>query len=466
VQRLSGLDASFLYLETSTLHMHVAMTAVFDPSTMPGGYSFEKVKEFIGNRVHLIPPFHRRLVEVPFRLNHPLWVNDPEFDLDYHVRRIGAPAPGGPVELGRVAGQIASTPLDRSRPLWEAWVVEGLADDNVALVAKVHHCGVDGSAGAQFMVHLFDLEPDAPGPDGPTPIETETIPSDRDLMAHAAASRMRQRLNIVPLLGKTVSSATQLIASRNSPDRPSGALPLTAPATPWNGSISAKRNVAFSRVPLEDIKAIKRAADATVNDVVLAICSGTLRCYLESRDALPDGPLLAVCPVAVAQDEKSGPSANSVSAMFTSLASDIADPALRLAVISENTKGAKEDHNAIGADMLQGWTEFAAPNTFALASRLYSSMNLADRHRPIHNLVISNVPGPPFPLYFAGAELKAAYPMGPVMEGAGLNVTVMSYRDSVDFGFMVCDELVPDVWDVAACVEPAFRELYDATVGA
>ena len=152
--------------------------------------------------------------------------------------------------------------------------------------------------------------------------------------------------------------------------------------------------------------------------------------------------------------------------MFTSLGSDIADPALRLAVISENTKGAKEDHNAIGADMLQGWTEFAAPNTFALAARLYSSMNLADRHRPIHNLVISNVPGPPFPLYFAGAELQAAYPMGPVMEGAGMNVTVMSYRDSVDFGFMVCDELVPDVWDVAACVEPSFRELYEATVGA
>jgi len=364
-----------------------------------------------------------------------------------------------------VAGQIASTPLDRSRPLWEAWVVEGLADDNVALVAKVHHCGVDGSAGAQFMVHLFDLEPDAEGPDGPTPIETETVPSDGELMYHAAASRMRQRLNIVPLVGKTISSAATLIASRNSADRPSGALPLTAPATPFNAAISAKRNVAFSRVPLADMKAIKNAAGATVNDVVLAICSGTLRRYLESKGELPDAPLLAVCPVAVTPDDKAGASANSVSAMFTSLASDISDPALRLAVISENTKGAKEDHNAIGADMLQGWTEFAAPNTFALASRLYSSMNLADRHRPIHNLVISNVPGPPFPLYFAGAELQAAYPMGPVMEGAGLNVTVMSYRDSVDFGFMVCDELLPDVWDLADCVEPAFTELYEAVVG-
>ncbi|MCB1002826.1 MAG: wax ester/triacylglycerol synthase family O-acyltransferase [Acidimicrobiales bacterium] len=465
MQRLSGLDATFLYLETPTLHMHVAMTAVFDPSTMPGGYSFERVKEFIGNRVHLIPPFHQRLVEVPFRLNHPLWVKDPEFDLDYHVRRIGAPSPGGPAELGRVAGQIASTPLDRSRPLWEAWVVEGLEGGNVALVAKVHHCGVDGSAGAQFMVHLFDLEADAVGPDAPTPIDTEEVPSDRDLMLHAAASRMRQRFNILPLVGKTVSSAASLVASRNSKDRPSGALPLTAPATPFNASISSKRNVAFSRVALADIKAIKNAADATVNDVVLAICSGTLRRYLEAKDELPALPLLAVCPVAVGPDERSGPSANSVSAMFTSLASDISDPALRLAVISENTKGAKEDHHAIGADMLQGWTEFAAPNTFALAARLYSSMHLADRHRPIHNLVISNVPGPPFPLYFAGAELQAAYPMGPVMEGAGLNVTVMSYRDSVDFGFMVCDELVPDVWDLAACVEPAFAELFEAVVG-
>jgi len=464
VQRLSGLDATFLYLETPTLHMHVAMTAVFDPSTMPGGYSFERVKEFIANRVHLIPPFHRRLVEVPFRLNHPLWVADPDFDLDYHVRRIGAPAPGGPAELGRVAGQIASTPLDRSRPLWEAWVVEGLADDNVALVAKVHHCGVDGSAGAQFMVHLFDLEPTAPAPEPPPPIKAEQVPSDGELMYHATASRMRQRLNIVPLVGKTISSAASLIASRNSSDRPSGAMPLTAPATPFNAAITAERNVAFSRVELADIKKIKNAAAATVNDVVLAICSGALRRYLEGIDALPDSPLLAVCPVAVGADETTGPSANSVSAMFTALATDITDPALRLAVIAENTRGAKEDHHALGADMLQGWTEFAAPNTFALAARLYSSMNLADRHRPIHNLVISNVPGPPFPLYFAGAELKAAYPMGPVMEGAGLNITVMSYRDSVDFGFMVCDDLLPDVWDLADAVQPAFAELYDATV--
>ena len=465
MQRLSGLDATFLYLETPTLHMHVAMTAVFDPSTMPGGYSFEKVKEFIGNRVHLIPPFHQRLVEVPFRLNHPLWVKDPEFDLDYHVRRIGAPAPGGPAELGKVAGQIASTPLDRSRPLWEAWVVEGLADDNVALVAKVHHCGVDGSAGAQFMVHLFDLEPDAQGPDGPTPIETENVPSDGELMYHAAASRMRQRLNIVPLVGKTLSSAASLIASRNSADRPSGALPLTAPATPFNASISSKRNVAFSRVQLADMKAIKNAADATVNDVVLAICSGTLRRYLESRDALPDTSLLAVCPVAVTPDDKAGSSANSVSALLTSLPSDIADPPRRLAVLSAHTKGAQQDHNDVGADLLQGLAEFASTRTVDPAARPYSSMNLADRHRPIHNLVISNVPGPPFPLYFAGAELQAAYPMGPVMEGAGLNITVMSYRDSVDFGFMVCDELLPDVWDLADCVEPAFTELYEAVVG-
>jgi WS/DGAT/MGAT family acyltransferase len=464
VQRLSGLDATFLYLETPTLHMHVAMTAVFDPSTMPGGYSFDRVKQFIGDRVHLIPPFHQRLVEVPFRLNHPLWVKDPAFDLDYHVRRIGAPSPGGPAELGKVAGQIASSPLDRSRPLWEAWVVEGLADDNVALVAKVHHCGVDGSAGAQFMVSLFDLEPDAPGPE-PVEIETESVPSDGELMYHATVSRMRQRLNIVPMVGKTISSAASLIAARSNSERPSGAVPLTAPATPFNGAITATRNVAFSRVELADIKAVKNAADATVNDVVLAICSGALRRYLEGIDALPDSSLLAVCPVAVGADATTGPSANSVSAMFTALATDIADPALRLAVISENTKGAKEDHNALGADMLQGWTEFAGPNTFALAARLYSSMNLADRHRPIHNLVISNVPGPPFPLYFAGAELRAAYPMGPVMEGAGLNITVMSYRDSVDFGFMVCDDLLPDVWDLADSVQPAFEELYEATVG-
>jgi WS/DGAT/MGAT family acyltransferase len=464
VERLTGLDASFLYLETPSLHMHVAMTAVFDPSTMPGGYSFERVKEFIDSRVHLVPPFHRRLIEVPFNVNHPVWIEDPDFDLDYHVRRVGVPAPGGPRELGELAGKIASTQLDRSRPLWELNVVEGLADGQIAFVAKVHHCAVDGVSGAELMVHLFDLEPDAEGPPRQERPAPDHVPTDAELVAHAAASRLRRPLQMLPLAGRTIGSVGNLLRNRLDPESPTGATPLTAPATPFNASISPHRNVAFSRISLADVKAVKDAAGVTVNDVILAVCSGALRRYLEGRRALPETSLLAVCPISVRTgDDDSG--SNVVSAMFCSLATDVNDPAKRLAAIHDNTRAGKDEHRAIGGEMLQEWAEYASPATFGLASRLYSSMGLADLHRPIHNVIISNVPGPPFPLYFAGAELQAAYPMGPVMEGAGLNVTVMSYRDSVDVGFMVDRGLLPDVWDLADAVEPAFAELQRA-VGA
>ncbi len=469
MERLTGLDAMFLYLETPTNHMHVAMTMVLDPSTVPGGYSFETVKEFIGSRLHLVPPFRRRLREVPFRLHHPIWVEDPSFDLDYHVRRIGAPAPGGRRELAEMAGRIASTQLDRTKPLWELWVVEGLKHDRIGVVTKVHHSAIDGASGSELMVHLFDLEAPANAADvssGPTVSPDakgsgEHLPSDVEMLGYAAVSRLRRNLGLPSLLGQTARSVSRVLAGRRDPERPVGAAPLTAPRTPWNGPLTARRGVGFARVALADVKAIKNTCAATVNDVVLAVCAGTLRRYLEHKGALPAEPLIAVCPISVRAnaDDQLG---NKVSAMFTSLATDVADPVARLRAISEVTKGAKEEHNAVGASMLQEWAEFAAPNTFNLASRLYSGAGLAGSHRPIHNVIISNVPGPPFPLYYADAELVAAYPMGPVMEGCGLNITVMSYRDSIDIGFMVDEGLVPDVWDLAEAVGPAMAELTTA----
>jgi diacylglycerol O-acyltransferase len=459
VERLSGLDASFLYFETPSMHMHVAMTAIFDPSTMEGGYEFPKIKAFIESRLHLVPPFRRRIVEVPFRLNHPIWVEDPDFDLDYHIRRIGAPSPGGHEELAEMAAQIASTPLDRSRPLWELYVVEGLADGNIGVVTKMHHCAVDGVSGAELMVNLFDLEPGGRVLDPPEPRVPEPIPSDVEMLRHAITSRVRRTVGILPLLGNTVRTATTLVSRHRDPDAVVGAVPLTAPPTPWNGAITAHRRMSFTRVRLEDIKAIKNHVGCTVNDVVLGLMAGTLRRYLEAHDAFPaDAPLIAVCPVSVRSEEETGQMNNKVSAMFTSLATDVDDPIERLKTIHEVTKGAKEDHNALGANLLQDWAEHAAPTTFALAARLYSSMNLAN-HRPIHNVVISNVPGPPFPLYYAGAKLEYTLPMGPVMEGAGLNITVLSYMDNVDVGFMACRELVPDVWSLATYVQESMDEL-------
>jgi len=464
MERLSGLDAAFLYLETPTHHMHVAMTMVIDPATMPGGYSFDKVKEFIRSRLHVAPLFHRRLAEVPFRLNHPVWVEDENFDLDYHLRRIGAPAPGGRRELGELAGQIASRQLDRNRPLWEMWVIEGLKHGRVGIVTKVHHCAIDGASGADFLVHLFDIEPPtSEGFDEPVPLPSEHFPTDVELLGYAAASRFRRTMNLLPLVGRTAQSVARVVQGRRDPQKLTGAVPLTAPRTPWNGAVTQHRDVGLARVPLADLKTVKNAFGCTVNDVVLALVAGTLRTHLERTGDRPESALLAVCPMSVRDlPEGAGPSANRVSAMFVSLATDIDDVGDRIRAIRQSTKGAKEEHNAVGASMLMDWAEFAGPNVFNMAARLYSSLEIADHHPVVHNAIISNVPGPSFPLYYAGAELIAAYPLGPVMEGCGLNITVFSYRESVDIGFMVCPELVTDVWGMADAVDEALAELLAA----
>ncbi len=461
MERLSGIDATFLYLETPAGHMHVAMTAIYDSSSIDGGYSFDKVRTTIEERLPLVPPFRRRLVEVPFQFHHPVWIEDPDFNLDEHVHRVVCPAPGGRQELAQIAGQIASVPLDRTRPLWDAWVIEGLKHDRFGFVIKVHHSAVDGAAGAEIMTELFDLSADGREIDL-DPVPTEHVPSDIELLSYAAASKARVYGDAIGLIGRTARSVNNLVSGIRNPQRRHGAIPLTAPRTPFNASITPDRSVSFARVPLDEVKAVKEALGVKVNDVVLAICSGTLRNYLQSIDAFPDESLIAVCPVSVRPDDQRHVQGNHVSALFTTLATDVDDPLERIQTIATSTVGAKEDHNAVGALTLTDWAEWAAPRTFGLAARLYSSMNLANSHRPIHNLVISNVPGPSFPLYMAGAEMVAAYPMGPIMDGAGLNITVMSYRDSVDFGFLGCTDLVPDIWELAGAVGTAFDEIKTA----
>ncbi len=460
MERLTGMDAAFLYLETHEAHMHVAMTGIYDVSTMQGGYSFGAIKEHIRQRLHLVPPFRRRLVQVPFQFHHPVWVEDPNFNLDYHVRRIGCPSPGGRRELGEVAAQIASIPLDRNRPLWEAWVIEGLKQDRVGFVVKVHHAAIDGASGAEIMTELYDLSPDGRDDIEPVPeVEPEHIPTDQELLTYAAISKIRRLGDSFGLAKRTISGISELITAARDPEANHGAVPLGAPRAPWNHTIGPHRTVSFARLPLDQAKAVKDALGVKMNDVILAVCAGTLRNYLTARGELPDEPLVATCPVSVRVDDERGALGNKVSAMFAGLPTNIDDPAERLAAIAESTHGAKQDHDMVGARTLTDWAEWSAPRTFGLASRLYGSMHLADSIAPVQNLVISNVPGPPFPLYLAGAELVAAYPMGPIMDGAGLNITVLSYRDHIDIGFMADRDLVPDVWDVAAAVDPAFEEI-------
>ena len=463
MERLSGLDASFLYFETPSMHMHVCATIMFDPSSVKGGYSFENVRETLRGRLHLVPPFRRRLMSVPFNLHHPVWIEDPDFDLDYHLRHIGLPPPGTLEQLGELAGDIASRPLDRSRPLWEMWIVEGLENGDVATIAKMHHCTVDGVSGSNLMVHLFDLEPNPPEPAEQEEWKPEHKPSDIELVGYAMNSRARRPLNLARVIPQTVRSVVNLVQTRRRSDGPGMATPLTAPRTIFNHAITPRRSVAYTSVSLDDIKTIKKAFGTTVNDVVLTVASGALRRYLEQHDEIPDKSLIATVPVSVrSEDEKESVGSNKVSALFTTLATDIEDPVERLMAIHEANKGAKEEHKAIGADMLQNWAEFAAPTMFSLAARAYSGLKLADRHPVIHNLVISNVPGPPMPLYFAGAQLTALYPLGPIFDGAALNITVLSYMDDVDWGFIANPDTVPGLWDLAHAVPEALAELKKA----
>jgi diacylglycerol O-acyltransferase / wax synthase len=463
MERLSGLDASFLYLETPSLHMHVSMVAVLDPATVPGGYSFEKLRALVSERLDRAPIFRRRVVEVPFRLDHPHWVEDQHFDIDYHMRRAALPGPGGMGELAAFVGDVCSRQLDRAKPLWEMHIVEGLADGHIAVVTKIHHCTIDGVSGAELLGELFDLE--AAPPDKPPPEELPSrpagIPSDMVLVTQALLSRVTRPLRVTGLAWKTAKALLDVRHVRHASGPGRAALPLTAPRTSLNVAITPHRRVAFSTISLDDVKRIKNALGTTVNDVVLALCTGALRRYLEDGGELPEEPLVATVPVSV-QGSTRHRSANKVSAMFVALPCSVDDPVKRLLTIRESTKGAKEEHQALGADVLLDWAEHATPHVFSAAARAYTRFRLAERHRPIHSLIMSNVPGPSFPLYLGGAQMVAGFPLGPVTDGAGLNITVMSYRGVLNWGLMACREAVPELARMARYVPDALDELLSA----
>jgi WS/DGAT/MGAT family acyltransferase len=467
MERLSGLDASFLYLETPSLHMHVAMTMVFDPSTVPGGYSFERMKEGIAARIPCAPVFRRRLIEVPLRLGHPVWVDDPDFDIDYHVRRAAVPGPGGLRELADLAGDITGRALDRSKPLWEMWIVEGMAGGNIGFIAKMHHSTVDGVSGAELLSVLFDLTPEPPPhPEAQLQPVDERIPSGLELVTLAAVARAMRPLEMTRDLVRTGQRVLDVRRVRlgvpgRSP-RAKAALPLSAPRTSFNGAVTRRRSVSLTAIGLDDVKRLKKATGTTVNDVILAVCTGALRRFLLEGDELPDKPLVAVVPVSVRPEIDAPRGSNQVSTMFVQLPANLHDPLERLMAIHEGTRGAKEEHNALGADMLLNWAEHATPNVFASAARLYTSMRLAEHHRPIANLVISNVPGPDFPLYLGGAVLRSGFPLGPVMDGMGVNITVMSYRSVLYWGIHGCPDTIPRLWNLTAAVPPALDELLAA----
>ncbi len=442
MDRLSGLDASFLYLETPAQLMHVCGVIVIDPSTMPVEYSFKRMQRQINEFVHDVAAFTRKLRRVPLRLDHPIWVRDKQFDIERHVHRLALPTPGGYHELVELTSHLAGLPLDRSWPLWEMWVIEGYDDGKVVIFWKMHHATVDGVSGANLISHLCALEPDAP------PLATEGTGGygrdvgSRELLARAVVSRLALPVHAAKIMGPTLGGVGKTIGRARAGT--AMASPLTAPRTSFNGTITGHRTIALTEMSLEDIRAIKSATGTTVNDVVLAVSGGALRAYLEERGELPTHSLVACVPVSVRETSRRATGANKVSSLFTKLGTDVEDPLERLQDMAVANRQAKEHQKAISADALQDWAEFAAPRTFGLAVRAYAGLRLAEKHPVVHNLVISNVPGPPMPLYFMGARITALYPLGPVFHGAGLNITVASNNGSMYVGVIACRESMPD----------------------
>ena len=462
LQRLSGLDASFLYLETSTQPLHVCSVLELDTATIPGGYSFERLRAELAVRITAIPTFRERLANSFLNLDHPVWVEDEEFDVDRHLHRIGLPAPGGRVELAEICGHLAALPLDRRHPLWEMWAIEGLDGTDarkggrMAVMTKVHHAAVDGVTGANLMSQLCSVEPDAPAPD-PVEASGDVNPLRIALggLGRFASRPISLATSVLPATVSTVFDTVRRAAGGRAM-----ANPFAAPQTPFNGTITAHRNVAFAQLDLEDIKTVKNHFGVKVNDVVMALVSGVLRKFLLDRGELPESSLVAMVPVSV-HDRSDRPGRNQVSGMFSTLQTGIEDPAERLTAIAAANDVAKEHSSAIGATLLQDWSQFAGPAVFGVAMRVYARSRLTES-RPVHNLVVSNVPGPQIPLYFLGAEVQGMYPLGPIFHGAALNITVMSLNGRLNVGLISCPELIPDLWDMADGFADGMGELLEA----
>ena len=456
MKRLSGMDAFFLSMEGTAWPQHTAGLVIVDPSTRPG-FDHNTVRAHLAERLRYLPEFRRRVQEVPLRLDRPVWVDDPGFSIDAHLHRVAVPSPGGPRELGALVGNLLAYPLDRDRPLWEMWYLEGLEGGRVAILAKQHHALADGISGAG----LSDVICDTARLPAPMPVE---IPDDRsdplqpalELVARGALATLRTPLRVVPLARRILGDAVTTIGHLRRDDPPPR--PMSAPRTSFNGVIGSRREFAYCTLQLGDIKRVKSHFGVTVNDVILGVVSGALRRYLVKRGELPEQSLLASVPMSTrsSTDKELG---NAVHPMVGSIASDIEDPVERLAAIHRNMNSAKELAEALTTNQNLGVTDVAPPWLFNLLFRGYQAAKLEQKAPLATNLIISNVPGPPSALYVAGARIEHIIPVGPLAMGMGMNITVFSYGDLVDVGIQVDPGLVDDPWALAGLVCDEFDQL-------
>jgi WS/DGAT/MGAT family acyltransferase len=466
VRQLTSLDAEFLAIENGRNYAHVSGLAVLDTSGSPGGaLDLSDLRQLVEERIHLLPPFRWKLEEVPLGLDHPWWVEDDDFDISYHVRELALPAPGDDRQLATQVERIFSRPLDRARPLWEMYLIQGVHGDRAAVFTKIHHAVVDGVSGAEILGILFDLDPSGRElPEQGPEFETSPHPGSLGLLGKGASALPGRIVSGVRSVPSTVMNVSDLPPVRALPgvrslgvatdrlkrtvSRGEEVLParagLQAPRTLLNDRISSHRHFSFGSLSLPEVKAVKDAYGVKVNDVVVALSAGAIRSFLLANDDLPDEPMIAMVPVSVRGEEDHGTFGNQVSAMMAALPTDVPDPVERLMCAHAEMDVAKQHHATQSDDFIERATGLVPPVLFSMAAKMAAGVGASSRFSPHFNAIVSNVPGPPVPLYMAGAKLESHYPASVIMDGVGLNITVLSYLDRLDVGIVGDRELAPN----------------------
>ncbi len=451
--RLSGLDASFLHMERAGAHMHVASTIIFEGPAP----THDEFRDHIASRLHLVPRFRQKLRFVPFSQGRPVWVDDPHLNLDYHVRQTALPAPGSEEQLRNLAARIFSQQLDRSKPLWELWLVEGLEGGRFSIVGKSHHALVDGISGVDITTVLFDVDEEPATPRAAEPRwQPRPEPTDLKLLGEALRERATSPREIVRGFRAALRGPRQVAHGLGATSKMIGA-GMAAPSTPFNVEIGPHRRLAFVRTDLAELKRVKDKHGGTVNDVILSIVTGALGNYLRARGHDTEGlEMRAMVPVSVRAEEERGALGNRIAAMMAPLPVWCEDPVERLRLVTESMGDLKSSGQAVGAEILTRITDFAPPTIASQAARLQPAQRF-------FNLVVTNVPGPQFPLYVLGRKMEAIFPMVPLARRQALCVGIMSYNGQVDFGLVGDYDAMADLDSFALDLEGAVKEI-SATV--
>ncbi len=462
--QLTGLDAFFLHAESARTPMHIGACTIYDPSTAPGGkVRLKDIMQFVEQRKHRAATFTQKLKEVPLEFDRPYWVDDPDFDIEFHIRHIALPQPGDWRQLCIQVARLHARPLDLSKPLWEFTVIEGL--DNIphvpkgsyAIVSKVHHCAIDGLSGVEISEAIHSLEPnDEVGSDEPVPRTRRNISGVEQVM-RAGFNNLVKPMQALVYAGRMAPGALKYAFGLGREDF--RLLGNKVPRTRFNGVVSAHRSIESVAISLDAIRKIRTCVDdATVNDVVLAIVGGALHRYLKSKNELPDDSLVAMAPISVRASAEKASLGNQVSAMSVPLGTDFYDAMDRLVFTHDSALRSKTISQAIGARDLSEMSKLAPAMISGIATRLYSRLGLANQLSPMFNTVVTNVPGPPVPLYMAGARMVTSCGLGPVMDSMGLFHAVTSYCGELRITVTACREMLPDPAFYASCLRDSIDE--------